>query len=259
MRISGLILCILIALGSLPTHVAVGGIFDGVAAAIPYLDDPDDDSESLSGEGWTEIKRVEVEGDAVIIVANPTEEGYSMIEYYLFFDTNLDNITDVSWRYYNMHISIVSLLYNFSSGYYYCNGTWCAEMENFEGEIEERGGTGETVFHLEGAISGEVRLKVASVEAQPWLDRFGGDLVPNCGVAYDELRVTWRNPMDDEFLYPEAAVTIASPEEEVDILSWIIIIVVVVVAILLVGLYLLIRRRSLARQHDSSGSLPFHS
>lgn len=178
---------------------------------------------------YSEIRKIEVEADAIIISANGTlrgEYGYPVStrsNYIIFFDTNLDGVSDVSWRFQKDGIGEYSQLYRFSDDKIYYNGTWhrysYTSVPDFEGVITENSTTNETTFYLGGVINGTVRIKVASMATvtKALTPIWKGDLVPG-GNFTDATKIgknfgpSFKNACDTVFPYNNDTVTLGFVE-----------------------------------------------
>jgi hypothetical protein len=203
---------------------------DTSTSCVLYLNDSWNDApkELLTPSyNFSEIRKVEVEADAIIITANGTlrgERGYPVSttsNYIIFFDTNLDGVSDISWRFQKDGEREYSMLYRFSDDKIFYNGTWhqypFTLSPNFEGIITENSTTGKTTFRPVGVVNGTVRIKVASMVTvtKTLTPIWKGDLVPG-GNFTDAANIGtnfggrfFKNACDTVFPYSNDTVTLA--------------------------------------------------
>ncbi|MHA1833249.1 MAG: hypothetical protein ACTSV7_04605 [Candidatus Baldrarchaeia archaeon] len=215
-----------------------------------YLDDPDNDSNNPSHVGFLEIKRIEVDQDSIIIVANstPSASNWIGIKYYIIFiDVNMDGKTDFSLLYYS---GVEYKLYRFNDSCYYTGEFWSSEISDFNGKVVEEDATGKTIFQIGHVISGKVRLKVAALLYNPSIGLYCSDLVPNSPLDVSENMITYKKPWDEIFKYPDVEVVISQEDTQPaynPLLDWIIrnilILIIVIALAIIVTIVFIIKRR----------------
>jgi hypothetical protein len=220
-----------------------------------YLSDPDNDSTEPQLAPWGEIVEMWVKDDAIVIRSKGVIDifdstwQYIFSGYYLFFlDEDLDNRTDVVFRYakridiYNQPSPVIEYchLYRFTNHTYYHHGAWQYPRDYFDPRTEEDTTLNQTVFHLGGATKQEVRIKVVSYyvydphTTRPWINpggprARGGDLVPNCSwnisdvTSPPNLESADKIVNDTRFQYPSETLVFGEsqpPEVQPSLTIW---------------------------------------
>jgi len=170
---------------------------------------------------FAELKKIEIENSTIIITAsNVTKSSdyssYNAI-YFIFFDIDNDNKTDVCWGY-----GKESRLYRYSDKAFYYNGSWhpgvyLTSAGEFGGTVVKNATKGETAFNLGGIISGKVKIKVASYAAFGAVPtKYEGDLVPGSyyvNAAKLGIGPRYSSPINDTaFPYGKFTVELKLPE-----------------------------------------------